>query len=316
MPTGSISHDLKVQVGSLSLATPVMPASGCFGPELHTVMDLSRLGAVVTKTIFRDTRSGNRQPRLAETPRGMLNAVGIPSPGLARFRAEVLPAYRSIGVPVIVSIGGLSVSEYLDVAAGLADEEPDAFEINVSCPNLEHGGLDIGTDPAAIARITAGVRARGGDRPVIVKMTPNVTSIHDIARAAEDAGADALTVANTFVGTAIDLAGRRPKLGNVTGGVSGPAIKPLTLRLVLETVRAVRIPIIGCGGISTAEDAAEFLVAGASAVQVGTATFTRPTAMTEIIDELPDVLDRLGVAAVRELIGSLVSSHDTRQGHA
>ncbi|GAA4057351.1 dihydroorotate dehydrogenase [Nonomuraea soli] len=297
-----------VRLGRLDLCSPVMPASGCFGPELRTVTAMDRLGAVVTKTVFSDLRSGNPASRLAETRAGMLNAVGIPSPGLTGFRERTLPAYRALGPKVIVSIGGLAVRDYLEVAAGLADEEFAAFEVNVSCPNLEHGGLDIGTDPRAIEAITRGVRERGGDRPVIVKMTPNVTSVAEIARAAEDAGAEALTVANTFVGLAVDLDSRRPLLGNVTGGMSGAAIKPLALRLVMQASRAVRIPVIGCGGIGSVRDAAEFLVAGARAVQVGTANFTRPTVMSEIVEAFPALLDRLGARDVDDLVGTLATA--------
>lgn len=296
---------LAVRIGGLRLANPVMPASGCFGPELGPLVPLHRLGAVVTKTVFSAVRSGNPAHRLAEVPAGMLNAVGIPSPGIDGFRARVLPAYRSTGAPVVVSLGGLAVGDYWEVAEALAGEDVAAFEVNVSCPNLEHGGLEIGADPRAVEQVTRGVRDRVGDVPVLTKLTPNVGSVPDLARAAEAGGADAVTVANTFVGLGVDLRTRTPLLGNTTGGLSGPGVKPLVLRLVHSVSRAVGIPVVGCGGIRTAEDVAEYLVAGATAVQVGTATFTRPTTMTEILDRLPAVLDELHVDRAEDLVGTL-----------
>jgi dihydroorotate dehydrogenase (NAD+) catalytic subunit len=229
--------------------------------------------------------------------------VGIPSLGVERFRAELLPRYQALGAPVIVSIGGLGIDEFFAVADGLRDADLAALEVNVSCPNLEAGGLAVGTSPDAVAKVVSGVRQRSRV-PVIVKLTPAVSSIAEVAIAAEDAGADALTVANSFPGAAIDLVTRRPLLGRGGGGYSGPGIKPIAIKLVADTAAAVAIPVIGCGGITTAEDVAEFLIAGASAVQVGTATFTRPTAMTEILADLPDLLVRLGVRGAAELVGS------------
>ncbi len=296
--------DLAVNLGSLLLTNPVMPASGCFGFELAPLIPLNRLGAVVTKTLFARLRSGNPAHRLTETPHGMLNAVGIPSRGTKAFLAEILPGYIASGAPVVISIGGLAVSEYWTVTDELAGSPYDALEVNVSCPNLEHGGLEIGADPMAVYEVTRGV-CDLTDKPVIVKLTPNVARIHDIAQAAEEAGATAITVCNTFVGLAVDLQERRPVLGNTTGGVSGQAIKPIALRLVWQAAQAVTIPVIGCGGIATTRDAAEFIMAGATAVQVGTATFTQPDTMIRIIDELPAVLDSLGVETVRDLVGTL-----------
>jgi dihydroorotate dehydrogenase (NAD+) catalytic subunit len=295
---------LRVRIGSLTLDNPVMPASGCFGVQLAPLLSLDRLGALVTKTVFAGVRGGNPAPRLTETPNGMINSVGIPSPGLPEFRRTVLPAYRSFGVPVIVSIGALEPDGYGKVAAKLADDELGAFEVNVSCPNLEHGGLEIGGDPALVRKVTEDVRAHAGGRPVIVKLTPNVASIAAIARAAEDGGADAVVIANTFVGRTIDLPGRPMSLGSPTGGVSGPAVKPLVLRLIGETAAAVGIPVIGCGGISTALDVGEAIIAGAIAVQVGTATFARPTAMTDILADLPPIWDaarRTAPAPIRDV---------------
>jgi dihydroorotate dehydrogenase (NAD+) catalytic subunit len=300
---------LLTTLGGLTLTNPVMPASGCFGPELGQLIPAGRLGAVVTKTVFADVRSGNPAHRLTETPHGMLNAVGIPSPGSAAFLARVLPAYRALGTKVVVSIGGLSVDDYLRIADALAEIDCDAFEVNLSCPNLEHGGLAMGAAPEQVEVVTRGVVERVS-QPVLVKLTPNVTQIDDIARAAQDGGA--VTVANTFVGMAIDVRRRRAVLGNGTGGASGPAIKPLALRLVRQAASAVSIPVVGCGGIATTMDAIEFIMAGATAVQVGTATFAHPDAMTTIIDSLPALLDELGAATVAELVGAAdVPSHQS-----
>jgi dihydroorotate dehydrogenase (NAD+) catalytic subunit len=307
--------DLRTALGPLSLASPVMPASGCFGPELATIVPLSSLGAVVTKTVFSARRSGNFPHRLTETASGMLNSVGIPSPGISVFRKEVLPRYQAIGVPVVVSIGGLRVEEYWRITEELCDVDIDAFEVNVSCPNLERGGRTIGTNPDQVGEVVSGVCART-DRPVFVKLTPNVTSVVDAARVAEAAGATALTVANTFLGLAVDFRARRPVLGNAMGGLSGPAIKPLALRLVWEASRSVSIPIVGCGGITSAVDVVEFLLAGASAVQVGTANFGRPDTMVSIIDELPETLALAGATSVAELVGQLVVGSDCLADHA
>jgi dihydroorotate dehydrogenase (NAD+) catalytic subunit len=303
--TGQVTTpELSVALGPLQLANPVMPASGCFGPELGALIALERLGAVVTKTVFSGVRSGNPAHRLAETPSGMLNAVGIPSLGAQGFIDHTLPGYLASGAPVVVSIGGLAVEEYWQVTDELADIPCAAFEVNVSCPNLEHGGLEIGAEPRQVEAVVRGVVERTR-RPVIVKLTPNVSRIDDIARASEASGAAAVTVANTFVGLAVDVASRAPMLGNGTGGLSGPAIKPLALRLVRQASLAVSIPVIGCGGISSTQDVVEFLIAGATAVQVGTANFTLPDSMIRMVDELPAMLDRLGAASVLELVGTL-----------
>lgn len=302
--------DLAVEVGGLALRNPVMPASGCFGPEAGPLLGPSLPGALVTKTVFAQKRAGNRAPRLTETAFGMLNSVGIPSPGSARFVDEILPAYRSFGVPVVVSIGGLFIDEYFTIADDLAAEDVAMFEVNVSCPNLEHGGLAIGTSPEHVFQVVAGVRERVR-APISVKLTPTVSSIDEVAQSAQEAGADALVVANSFSGLAIDIATRRSALGNGAGGYTGPAIKPLALKLVHDAASAVSIPVIGCGGISTAEDVAEFVIAGAAAVQVGTATFTRPSTMGDIIDELPAVLSRLGAGSIASLRGTLEDSRFT-----
>lgn len=296
---------LAVSLGGLALANPVMPASGCFGPELAALIDLDRLGALVTKTVFLEPRSGNPAHRLAESYGGMLNSVGIPSRGLDFFLRETLPAYTRYRPPTIVSIGGLAMGEYFALAerlrglAGIA-----ALEVNVSCPNLEAGGIELGADWRQVERVVRGVAQRSSV-PVFAKLTPNVTSIADLARASEQAGAAAITAINTYVGMAIDLERRRPILGMGAGGVSGPAIKPQALRMVWAAARAVSIPVIGVGGISTARDALEFLVVGARAVQVGTATFTRPDSMLRMLDDLAAYLCEHRIADVNELVGTL-----------
>lgn len=296
---------LGVRVGGLELANPVMPASGCFGPELGALIDLDRLGALVTKTVFFGPRSGNPAHRLAETHGGMLNSVGIPSRGVDSFVERILPAYARWRPPTIVSIGGLAVDEYFMLAERLGDlPGVAALEVNVSCPNLEAGGIEMGANPREVERVVRGVvdRARV---PVFAKLTPNVTSIVELATASEQGGAAAITAINTFVGLAIELDERRPVLGTALGGLSGPAIKPLALRMVWAVARSVSIPVIGVGGISSARDALEFLVVGARAVQVGTATFTRPNAMLTILDGMEAYLREHRIADVNELIGTL-----------
>ncbi len=297
--------DLRVRIGSLELANPVMPASGCFGPELGAIVDLNRLGAMVTKTVFAAPRSGNPAHRLGESYGGMLNSVGIPSDGAAGFVRRLLPEYREWRPPTIVSLGGLSEEEYFVAAEQLAGVEGiAAFEVNVSCPNLEAGGHELGAVPAAVERVIRGVVSRVGV-PVIAKLTPNVTSIADIARAAEAGGASAVTAINAVLGLAVDARTRQAKIGTTTGGLTGPAIKPIALRCVWQAARAVQIPVIGVGGIATVDDVIEFLLAGATAVQVGTATFTHPDTMLRIIDGLSARLAAEGVASVAELTGAL-----------
>lgn len=309
-PIGAV--DLRTQIGPLHLANPVMPASGCFGPELSPILDFGVLGAVVTKTLFAARRAGNPAHRLTDTASGMLNSVGIPSPGSEAFRAGPLRIYQAAGVPVIVSVGGLYIDEYWSVAEDLAGEDICAYEVNVSCPNLEHGGLAIGTSPELIYKVVKGIRERA-PFPLTVKLTPSVTSIAEVALAAQEAGADAVTVSNTFSGLAIDIRSRASILGNGTGGFTGPALKPIALRLVHDVAQAVQIPVIGCGGITSARDVAEFIIAGAAAVQVGTATFNRPRAMAEIIGDLPPLCRSLGVDRISDLRGTLDTAVDSRR---
>lgn len=296
--------DLSVELGGLTLTNPVMPASGCFGPELGAVLDLSALGAVVSKTVFADVRAGNPAHRLTETSHGVLNSVGIPSPGSDGFRAGLLRQYQASGTRVVVSVGGLAVDEYHRIVEDLAEEEIDLLEVNVSCPNLEHDGLPIGTSAERTASLLREIRQRT-DIPLLVKMVPTVTDIGEIAQAAEEAGAAGLVVANSFPGLAVDIARRESVLGAGAGGYTGPGIKPIALKLVRDAAGAVDIPVLGCGGIGTARDVVEFMLAGATAVQVGSATFTRPDTMATIIAELPAVCRALGVERVADLVGTL-----------
>lgn len=294
-----------VRIGGLQLANPIMPASGCFGPELGQLIDLNRLGALVTKTIFYEPRSGNPADRLTEVGAAMLNSVGIPSPGVEAFVAEMLPRYLAWRPPTIVSIGGLSIADYHRLADRLADVEGiSALELNISCPNLEAGGLEIGADPRSVEQVVRGVVDRSRV-PVIAKLTPNVTSVVEIARASEAGGADAVSAINTLVGMGVELRTRRTRIGNITGGVSGPALKPVALRMVWSVARAVSIPVIGVGGIASAEDVLEFMVAGASAVQLGSVNFTHPDAMLRAIDGVEEWLRAQGILDVNEVIGSL-----------
>lgn len=298
-------NKLETSVGPLRLSNPVMPASGCFGPELGTLIDLNRLGALVTKTVFARPRSGNPAHRLHETEAGMLNSVGIPSRGLEFFINETLPEYRRFEPPTIVSIGGLSVADFWDIAERLRDIPGiAALEVNISCPNLEAGGLEIGGNPKTVEAVIRGVVDRS-NVPTIAKLTPNVTSIAEIARAAEAGGAAALSAINTLVGLAVDLSRSCLSLGSGVGGLSGPAIKPIALRMVWEVCNAVDIPVIAVGGIASAADALEFLAVGAKAVQVGTATFTRPDAMIRIIDGIETYLVGHGNGSIQEFIGSV-----------
>lgn len=275
---------LAATIGSLSLKNPVMPASGCFGPELGRLIPACELGAAVTKTVFRDPRSGNPPHRVTEVPAGMINSVGIPSQGPAGFLGTLYGQYQELGVPVIISVGAHRPAGYAATIRELAGAG-DAYELNVSCPNLDRDGMEIGTDPAAIAAAVAGARRATG-LPLIVKLSPMVTSIADCATAAQDAGADAVCVCNSIPVLPLDRRTRAPVLGNTIGGLSGPAIKPIVLRLVWLTARAVQIPVIACGGIETAADALEYMSLGAAAVQIGTASFARPFAAVEIARDL------------------------------
>ena len=303
---GSIA--LAVDLGGLEMANPVTVCSGTFasGREYSDFYDLSLLGAVTTKGVSLEPWTGNASPRIAETPSGMLNSIGLQNPGVEAFCSKDLSWLSQQGVPIIVNVSGHSVDEYRAVVERL-EREPSvgAYEINISCPNVDHGGMTIGTDPVLAAQVTAACR-QATKRPLIVKLTPNVTSIATIAQAVESEGADAVSLINTVLGMSIDAKRRRPRLARVVGGLSGPAIKPIALRMVWEVHKAVEIPILGMGGIMTGEDAVEFMLAGATAVAVGTASFVNPVAPIQVLAGIIAYCEEQGVADVRELIGGLV----------
>jgi dihydroorotate dehydrogenase (NAD+) catalytic subunit len=297
--------DMKVSIGSLRLRNPVMTASGTFGygEEFGSLVNLHRLGAIIAKGISLLPRQGNPPPRIAETACGMLNAIGLENVGLERFFTEKLSFLRGIDTPLIVNILGDTIEDYQQLAERLNDEEKvAAVEVNISCPNVKQGGVAFGTDPDMAHAVTKAV-CHHFSRPVIVKLSPNVTDITLVARAVEEAGADALSLINTVLGMAIDIESCRPKLANTFGGLSGPAIKPIALRMVWQVAGSVSIPIIGIGGITTPEDAIEFLLAGATAIQVGTANFINPQATEEIIQGIGTYLEKNGIASIEDLIG-------------
>jgi dihydroorotate dehydrogenase (NAD+) catalytic subunit len=296
--------EMSVRIGSLTLANPVMPASGTFAEGLARAADLNRLGALVTKTITRELRAGNPLPRVAETVGGMLNAIGIPSKGVRYFLEHTLPLMGAFAPPLVVSISAPTAEGFASLAAEVSVPGVAAIEANISCPNIEEDGRAFAMRPASTEAVIRQIRAATA-LPLWAKLTPNTGEVPEVARAAEAAGADALVVANTILAMSVDLASFRPRLGNVMGGLSGPAIKPIVLRQVYQCARAVRIPVIGCGGISTAEDAAEYMIAGATAVQVGTATFLHPGAMEAVIDGLSRFCTARGIARVAELTGAL-----------
>jgi dihydroorotate dehydrogenase (NAD+) catalytic subunit len=298
--------DLSVNVGALRLSNPILAASGTFGygVEFAHLLDLNRLGGFVVKGLSLEPMAGAPAPRLCETPSGMLNAVGLQNIGVRAFVAEKLPALRQYRSAVIANVFGCTVEEYVGVIRILENAEGlAAYELNISCPNTAHGGIQFGSNPQMVSEVVSAAR-QAARRPLWVKLSPNVTNIAVIARAAEEAGADALTVANTYQAMAIDVQTRKSRLGRVTGGLSGPAIKPITLRLVYETGRAVKIPVIGLGGIEKGDDALEHLIAGASAVQVGTANFSQPRACVDILEQLELSCRSNNISVISSLIGS------------
>lgn len=301
--------NLSVQLGGLTLKNPIVTGSGTFGfgPEMAGVFELSKLGAIVVKSTSREPRRGNPTPRIVETPSGLLNAIGLQNDGLENFLTEKLPFLRTLDVPVIVNIVGADIGEFVFLAEKLTDAGGvGALELNISCPNVAHG-LDFATDPKLTSDLVAAVR-RATPLTILTKLSPNVTDIVAIARAAVDAGSDGLSLINTLLGTAIDARKRTFKLANITGGLSGPAIKPVALRAVWQVHRALpAVPLVGMGGIMTGTDAAEFLLAGASAVAVGTATFQTPTAALDVLADLEKFCDENGVGDVNELVGAVVS---------
>jgi dihydroorotate dehydrogenase (NAD+) catalytic subunit len=299
--------DLTTSLGPLRLKNPVTAASGTFGygSEYADFYDPSLLGAIFLKGLTLEERTGNRPQRLVETPAGLLNSIGLQNVGFDRFVSEKLPVLQNIATVVIANICGSTLDDYVELARRLAAiDRIDAVELNISCPNVRHGGMAFGCVPESTIQVTRAVR-EVYPRPLIVKLSPNVTDITATARAAESAGADALSVVNTFVGMAIDVHTRRPKLGNVTGGLSGPAIRPIAVRMVWECFKAVRIPIIGQGGICDWKDAAEFLLAGATAISVGTMNFVNPTAPLEIVNGLSAWLSDQGCRSASEIVGAM-----------
>ncbi|MEE1866989.1 dihydroorotate dehydrogenase [Pseudomonas auratipiscis] len=300
--------DLSVQVGGLRLKNPVMPASGTFAEELTHLLDFNQLGALVTKTITSEKRTGNPMPRVCELADGMMNAIGIPSKGADLFIDKVVPFYRGFDSPLIVSISAPTAQGFADLAARLSDVPGVAgIEANISCPNLEAHGQSFGMQAESTRSVVALMR-QVTSLPLWVKLTPNAGEVVPVALAAQDAGADAVVVGNTLLGLSIDIERGRARLGNFMGGISGAAIRPLMVRLTYQCAKALEIPVIGCGGISTADDALEFIYAGASAVQVGTATFLHPKAMNIMVGELEAFCQRKGVASISSLIGALDDS--------
>jgi len=299
--------NLSVDIGGIVLKNPVMTASGTFGfgTEFASIVDLNRLGGIIVKGLSLKPAAGNPPPRIVETPCGMLNAIGLENIGVEIFIREKLPLLASVSTPVFANIYGKTVEEYAEIAARLNDVEKVAgVEVNISCPNVTAGGVAFGVDPEMAASVVRAVKDKTS-KPVIVKLSPNVTDVVVIARSAEDAGADAVSLINTITGMVIDIEKRVPVLANITGGLSGPAIRPVAVRMVWQVARAVRIPVIGIGGIMCARDALEFIIAGATAVQVGTANFVNPLATMEIIDGIGQYLNAHGISDIRELIGSL-----------
>ncbi len=307
-PTSSVATaiDLQVTLGRLALPNPILVASGTFGyaREMESLVDLSRLGGILPKTVTRQARPGNAPWRTVETPSGMLNAIGLDNDGIEAFLAHHLPYLTSRGTPIIVSVAGRTAEEFVEMSAMVGDADgAAAVELNISCPNVSHG-VDFGVNAALCEKLVADCRA-ACRLPIIAKLTPNVTSIAEIAKAAEAGGADAISLINTCQGMAIDWKRRRPILGNVIGGLSGPAIKPIALRCVFQAAQAVKTPLIGIGGIATIDDVMEFLVAGASAVQLGTVNFYNPTVSMTVLDALPATITSLGATSVAEVVGSL-----------
>ncbi len=302
--------DLTTPLGPLTLKNPLVAASGCFGYgiEYAGIVDLSTLGAVAVKGLFLTEREGHPPPRIVETPSGMLNAIGLQGIGVYRFVREELPELRRLGATVIVNICGSTLEEYVEVARVLSDTDGvAAIELNISCPNIKEGGIQFGCSLPGTGQVVAAVR-KATPLPVIPKLTPNVTDVASFARAAEEAGADAISLVNTFLAMAIDVHTRRPKLSNVLGGLSGPAIRPIAVRMVYECRQAVKVPILGIGGIASAEDVVEFMLAGANAVQIGTANFVDPFIWPKLLEGLQRYGERHGVARLSDIVGTVCTT--------
>ena len=300
------SVNLSVNLGGLAMKNPVTTASGTFaaGMEYSDFVDVSALGAVTTKGVSLNGWEGNASPRIAEVPSGMLNSIGLQNPGVAHLKSEELPWLREQGATTIANVSGHSFDEYVQVIEALEDAPVDAYEVNISCPNVDAGGMTLGTHVPSVEKVVSLCR-EATSRPLIVKLTPNVTDITEIARAAEASGADAISLINTLLGMAIDAKRRRPVLARVVGGFSGPAVKPVALRMVWQCSKAVSVPILGMGGVTTGTDAVEFMLAGATAVAVGTANFMNPQATVDVIDGIIDYCEKQGVNDVNDLIGAL-----------
>ena len=298
--------NLSVNLGGLAMKNPVTTASGTFaaGIEYSDFVDVSALGAVTTKGVSLNGWEGNASPRIAEVPSGMLNSIGLQNPGVAHLKSEELPWLREQGATTIVNVSGHSFNEYVQVIEALEEAPVDAYEVNISCPNVDAGGMTLGTHVPSVEKVVSLCR-EATSRPLIVKLTPNVTDITEIARAAEASGADAISLINTLLGMAIDAKRRRPVLARVVGGFSGPAVKPVALRMVWQCSKAVSVPILGMGGVTTGTDAVEFMLAGATAVAVGTANFMNPQATVDVIDGIIDYCEKQGVNDVNDLIGAL-----------
>jgi len=302
-----LNPNLKIKLGRISLKNPVLAASGTFGygEEYSRFIDLNELGGIITKTVTLEPREGNRPPRLAETPSGLLNSIGLENPGLKIFLREKLPFLQQFNTALVVNIAGEKEEEYLRLAERLGRVKGiDALEINISCPNVKNAGLIFGTNPNLVFSLVKRIR-EVTDIPLITKLTPNVTDIAEIAQAAEEAGTEALSLINTLLAMAIDVETRKPKLGDVTGGLSGPAIRPIAVRMVRQTFQKVNLPLIGVGGIMTAEDALEFILAGASAVAIGTANFIDPKTMIKVKEGIGEYLQRNNIREFKDLVGWL-----------
>lgn len=296
--------DLSTKIGSLKLKNPIMPASGTFSEELANIFDIGQLGAHVTKTITREIRGGNPTPRVCEVRGSMLNSIGIPSKGVDAFIAEIIPFYAAYDVPLIVSISAASIDEFATLCEEVCVPGVSAIEVNISCPNIEEDGKAFAMRPSTTEKVMRKLRSTT-DLPLWAKLTPNTGETVEVAKSAEEAGADALVVSNTMLAMAIDIKSRKPKLGSLMGGLSGPALKPITLRMAYQCAKSVDIPVIGCGGISTVDDVVEYLIAGAAAVQVGTATFISPDVTLRLIKDLSSYLKSEGLENVSELVGSV-----------
>lgn len=297
---------MEVNLGGLRMKNPVTTASGTFaaGVEYSDFVDVSALGAVTTKGVSLNGWEGNASPRIAEVPSGMLNSIGLQNPGVKHLKETELPWLRCVGATTIVNVSGHSFDEYVQVIEALEEAPVDAYEVNISCPNVDAGGMTLGTHVPSVEKVVSMCRA-ATERPLIVKLTPNVTDVTEIARAAEASGADAISLINTLLGMAIDAKRRRPVLARVVGGFSGPAVKPVALRMVWQCSKAVSVPILGMGGITSGTDAVEFMLAGATAVAVGTANFMNPEATVDVVDGIADYCEEQGVEDVNDLIGAL-----------